>query len=198
MANISGNLSDNARLIIVNESDWSVESNTEESSGSFEITGLSAGDKTIISRATTGECLGFGNVTPTIPNPWQSIWDNTKFQLETSGSVGVWTGSAWRSDAFGEPVYARALQIEPKAGSTWHVGFRPTKVRITVTGITGTLSVNIYDEWMVPRASSSSYTNLVELDITWGFPDLYKVYFWLSGNSSTPDYTVSNIEWYVE
>jgi hypothetical protein len=62
MAKISGDISSNARLIIVKESDWTVESNTTETGGAFEVTGLASGVKTVISRAASGECAGFGNV----------------------------------------------------------------------------------------------------------------------------------------
>jgi len=62
MAKISGNISADARLIIVNESDWTVESNTTKTGGAFEVTGLASGAKTVISRAASGECAGFGNV----------------------------------------------------------------------------------------------------------------------------------------
>jgi hypothetical protein len=62
MAKISGHISNNARLIIVNESDWTVESNTTETGGTFEVTGLASGKKTVISRAASGEGVGFGNV----------------------------------------------------------------------------------------------------------------------------------------
>lgn len=61
---ISGTLSEDSRVIIVNESDWSVESNTQESSGSYEILSLASGTKTVIARANDGYSLGFGNVVP--------------------------------------------------------------------------------------------------------------------------------------
>jgi hypothetical protein len=72
MAKISGNISDNARLIIVKEADWTVESNTTETGGAFEIDNLTSGKKTIISRSAIGECEGYGNVTaiePAAPDP---------------------------------------------------------------------------------------------------------------------------------
>lgn len=69
MANISGNLSDDARLIIVKESDWTVESNTTESAGDFEVTDLLAGAKTVISIASSGEAVGYGGVTAVTPPP---------------------------------------------------------------------------------------------------------------------------------
>ena len=64
MAKISGNISADARLIVVKETDWVVESNTNKTAGAFEITGLDSGKKTVIARATSGECAGYGDVTP--------------------------------------------------------------------------------------------------------------------------------------
>jgi hypothetical protein len=62
MSNISGNTSSAARIIVVNESDWLVENNSQHSSGNFSIQNLAAGTKTIIARAIDGECYGYGNV----------------------------------------------------------------------------------------------------------------------------------------
>jgi hypothetical protein len=62
MANISGNISADARVIVVKESDWTVESNTTETGGAFEIIGLASGAKTVIARSSDGECYGYGNV----------------------------------------------------------------------------------------------------------------------------------------
>ena len=67
MAKISGNISADARLIIVKESDWTVESNTTETGGAFEVNGLTSGAKTVISRAASGECAGYGGVGPIVP-----------------------------------------------------------------------------------------------------------------------------------
>ena len=61
---ISGTLSDTARIIIIKESDWSIESNTEESSGSYEVDSLDSSYKWIISRKSDGEVLGYGYITP--------------------------------------------------------------------------------------------------------------------------------------
>jgi hypothetical protein len=63
MAKISGTLSNDARVLIVKESDWTLESNTEKSTGAFSVTGLSAGAKMLIARKSDGEAVGYGNVT---------------------------------------------------------------------------------------------------------------------------------------
>jgi hypothetical protein len=66
MARISGNLSHSARVIVVNESDWSVEYNGNKSAGNYIISGLeTSGNKTVIARLDGGEAMGYGNVTVT-------------------------------------------------------------------------------------------------------------------------------------
>ncbi len=60
---ISGSKSDLARVIILKESDWSIESNTIISgSGSYEIDSVTSGTKSIIARNDDGYVLGYGNV----------------------------------------------------------------------------------------------------------------------------------------
>ena len=60
---ISGNLSSDARVIIINESDWSLESNTTETAGSYEIS-VSDGQKLVVARKSDGELLAYGSVAP--------------------------------------------------------------------------------------------------------------------------------------
>ena len=59
---ISGTIGSDARIIIIKESDWSVESNTDESSGSFAVENLDSGKKTVIARKSDGEVLAYGNI----------------------------------------------------------------------------------------------------------------------------------------
>jgi len=54
---ISGALSEALRIVVINESDWSIESNTEES-GSYEADSLDSGYKWIIARKSDGEMFG--------------------------------------------------------------------------------------------------------------------------------------------
>lgn len=62
---ISGTKSETARIIILKESDWSIESNTVVSgSGAYEITGLVSGNKAIVAESDEGEVLGYGSVVP--------------------------------------------------------------------------------------------------------------------------------------
>ena len=60
---ISGTTSETARVIIIKESDWSIESNTVISgSGAYEVEDLEEGKKMVFARANNGGFKGFGNV----------------------------------------------------------------------------------------------------------------------------------------
>lgn len=60
---VSGNLTEDARIIVINEFDWSIESNTQETAGSYSIE-VTSGSKTIAARKSDGESIAYGNVTP--------------------------------------------------------------------------------------------------------------------------------------
>jgi hypothetical protein len=191
MAKISGNLNKEARILVFKESDWSLESNVIKSAGDYEVTGLDSGKKTVVSRIANGECECFGNVDAIVSNPWQSIWNNTKFEV----SDGTWTGSAWQSVSSG---WSQWLTIDVKSGSTWQEGFRPTKVRATLNPGVQNYIFSGYDVWMSARWDiTSDYNSLVEVNITWATQDLTRVHLEISGGSA-PQFTLSNLEWYVE
>ena len=60
---IAGTKSETARVMILKESDWSIESNTVISgSGSYEVSDLIEGQKLAVARAADGEITGFGNI----------------------------------------------------------------------------------------------------------------------------------------
>ena len=60
---ISGTKSETARIMILKESDWSIEYETVVSgSGAYEIDGLESGSKTVVARSNDGEMLGHGSV----------------------------------------------------------------------------------------------------------------------------------------
>jgi hypothetical protein len=64
MAKISGTVQESTRIIIIDEDTWTIESNTVET-GSYEITGLTSGKKTVIAQATDDyQTNGYGNITP--------------------------------------------------------------------------------------------------------------------------------------
>jgi len=62
---ISGTKSETARIIVLKESDWSIESNTVVSgSGAYEVETVDIESKTIIARNDDGCVKGYGSITP--------------------------------------------------------------------------------------------------------------------------------------
>jgi len=53
-----------ARIIIIEESGYTIESNTNESSGAYEVDALDSSDKLVVARKSDGEVSVYGNVTP--------------------------------------------------------------------------------------------------------------------------------------
>lgn len=63
---ITGTKTETARLIVLKESDWSVESTTVISgSGNYEVSALESSDKkSVIARKLDGEIIGYGDINP--------------------------------------------------------------------------------------------------------------------------------------
>jgi hypothetical protein len=62
---VKGTRSETSRIIVFDESDWSIEVNTVVSgSGAYEVETTDTGDRTIIARASDGEIVGYGGITP--------------------------------------------------------------------------------------------------------------------------------------
>ncbi len=62
---VKGTKSETSRIIVFDESDWSIEVNTVVSgSGAYEAEVADTGDRTVLARANDGELLGFGGITP--------------------------------------------------------------------------------------------------------------------------------------
>jgi len=61
---ISGTLSDAARIVVIKESDWSVEKCQECPAGYWSIGSLASGAKLVAGRKSDGEVVGYGNVSP--------------------------------------------------------------------------------------------------------------------------------------
>lgn len=62
---ISGVKSETTRVLVLDESDWSIESNTVVSgSGAYEVETSDTGNRTVLGRTNSGWTIGFGNITP--------------------------------------------------------------------------------------------------------------------------------------
>ena len=65
---IEGNAPDNTRIIVFDENDWSIESNTVES-GDYSVGGLADNNKLVVGRSSSGEVKSYGNVEPVAADP---------------------------------------------------------------------------------------------------------------------------------
>ena len=84
---VSGNLGEDSRIIVIDESDWSVESSTTETAGTYSIETLEAGKKTVIARKASGEGSMYGNVDAIkIPG-----YDEFEGPLDTTSTWDVFT-----------------------------------------------------------------------------------------------------------
>jgi len=63
---ISGTVGYPCRIIVVNESDWTIDANEEVGSvGPFSTSFTASGTKTVLAfESSSGEVVGFGSVTP--------------------------------------------------------------------------------------------------------------------------------------
>lgn len=102
---ISGTLSDAARIIVIKESDWSIESNTTESVGSYEITGLTPGAKLVQGRKSDGESMGYGSVTPKYSVGDRGLFAGSTGPVNTIEYITI--SSAGNSTDFGDLMVAR-------------------------------------------------------------------------------------------
>jgi len=118
---ISGTLSDDARIIVLEEVGWSLESNTEESAGVYEIEGLDDSNKLVIARKSNGNGIAYGFVTPIFYNASVIIDSNITWNThqDFSGLDVVITNGAIVT--LNQPSYqiiftANSLTIDSGAG----------------------------------------------------------------------------------
>jgi hypothetical protein len=136
MPYISGLNNKDGKIIIINESDWSVEI-TEDLDASpdtaYEKT-VTGGTKLVAFRRTSGEIEAYGNVTPSEtsiyapPEPeWISVFSNDYW---TSGVNSRWDGSKWVENG---PPGSIDMSRNSATYPSWWEGFRPTHIRVTGT-----------------------------------------------------------------
>jgi hypothetical protein len=188
---ISGTKSEISRIIILNESDWSIESNTVVSgSGAYEIDSLETGNKSVIARANDGEIIGYGGVASEYYAPaesWVAYFDSTKWEAEFEN--GTWDTDHWEPN-----VGSGGLSIRPING--WEVDFRPSKIRVTYTGtLIAALKLWAGSTDQYYLMEQLPYTSLDEVIIdfeTYDF-DITR----LSAGISSGYYEITNIEFLV-
>ena len=118
---------------------------------------------------------------------WVSYFDNTYWQIDSAFPVGNWDGSKWNSEDDGG---VQACLLE--AIGTWKNGYKPTRVRITLTGVSNVnmYFVNLNEETIIgPDQLIHSGS-----EVTLTFPDAYDMAYmgwYLTGSSP---FSITNIE----
>ena len=199
-------MNEDARIIVVQESDYTTEVTSDESAGDYEID-VTAGNKLVIARKANGHSLSYGNVaavdiapTPVWTSRFTSGVDLQEFTAFGSYHLGgQWVNPVpskaypgWEVTALTAPQYI----LQPIGG--WEVGFRPTKMRITweVTDGDGTMDeLGIKDAGFGQQFQVNDSSSLTEhsLSLT---QDIGGIEFLIGSQYEVADFHVTNIEFY--
>jgi len=183
-----------ARIIVINEGDWSVEKNVLASGIGVYDEVVASGSKTIISRDDQGKIEGFGGVIPISYSVagWESKFDTNYWE----GWYGdgephdtYWNGSAWQG---GDYYY----EIHLKAIGSWATDYRPTKVKMSISAdISGPSTVIVRDSSLNEIGNSGSgYVSGTEINLSFASAgDIYELYI-PTGNTTT---TCTSITFYA-
>jgi len=198
---ISGTKNATSRIIVMKESDWSIESNTIISgTGAYEIEVID-GAKTVLAESTSGETLGYGNVSPIYSAPvasWLTYFDDTYWEPATGMGLpqtGHWDGSKWVADQDTGGSNYWYLVIRPKG--SWATGFRPTTIR-TYFNLETVLPLQVYSASDSPGVPSiidiADYTEGTESAMGWTAGADIAAY-WIVAVPGA-QFEVTNIEFY--
>lgn len=176
---ISGLNNKAGKVIVIDESDWSVEANedvTAQPDNGYEIT-VAAGQKLVVFRQSTGEIEAYGNVTAYEPplgyDPLyydDSYWENYGETWQAQFVDGEWVSG----------LYSYNIELRP-IGS-WAIGFRPTSVRIYYDGDWSGKSGNImirgdqsYDH-IIGQTAIGTYTSGSNISLSFTTHDIGNLY----------------------
>ena len=105
---ISGTLNESARILVLKESDWSIESNVEKSAGDYEIENLVSGTKTVVAIDGNGEVVGYGMVSPEFYGGDRGVFGGGKNNESTVNTIEYITISIFgNATDFGDLVISR-------------------------------------------------------------------------------------------
>lgn len=111
---ITGNLADDARILVLSETNMSVEYNEATSAGEFEATDLTNNNKIILARKADGETFGYSGVTPVEYQSGPVIPTGDDF----STGINDWTMYISDADASMDWYENDSLRLSTNAGST--------------------------------------------------------------------------------
>lgn len=209
---ITGNLNEDARIIILQESDYTTEATAEEIAGDYAID-VAAGNKTVIARKANGHSISYGNVAAEDIAP-QPVW-TSYFTYGSDWREFTEQGNYHEQGEWVDPVPGKAYPgyhvtclavyqyvLTPAGVGTWHEGYRPTKVRVTWESTVeppgdygmywmGGYYGNFATAWEVDTSLSS-----VEHDLPAFTEDVFAISFRPGSGYEVGDFYVTNIEFY--
>jgi len=125
--------------------------------------------------------------------PWVSYFDNTCWDPRFVG-YGTWDGSKWIS-GFAGGHYG----FNQDAQGAWYVGYRPTKMKITFSGVPA-VSLCVFDanNDIMALYDTCNYTSEAEITLSWGAHDLAKFTASTDGCGTENEWYITNIEFSEE
>lgn len=104
---ISGNLGEDSKIIIINESNWDTDTTSDEVSGNYEVT-TSAGNKLVTARKSDGHSVSYGDVEPILTPGDRGVFAGGASTASNTISY-ITISSTGDSDNFGDLTDAKGM-----------------------------------------------------------------------------------------
>lgn len=171
---ISGSNSEESRIIVVDESDWSIEANEVTSAGNYEILDLSSGQKLVASRKADGETIAYGAVPSVYYEPLVDPNAGIVWNSRSSAADNVWTGVCWSPElslfcAVAQSGSAATRVMTSSDGISWSTATAP---ELAWKGICWSPELSLF------VAVSQMYTMYSSNGINWTQVDSTHNYSW--------------------
>lgn len=133
--------------------------------------------------------------TPTPPSPWTQILTDAYWEAPAYGIPPQWTmtwdGEKWLVVIGGSTECFNWPQLNPKTGTTWSVGYRPTKARVTFTGGTSPIKIGFCAVGSITLGHNLNCVSPQEIDLDFSADlDIYML------DTTNIGMYVTNIEFY--
>lgn len=148
-----------------------------------------------------GETPSYGPNNPPTADGWYDMTDDTYWESPSPvGEGGVafcsWNGSVWVTNYLGMyDINSYNFELNPKSGTTWANGFRPSQIRVTHTSsdpFSNALDVKDISQNTIGTGNFSP--SPVTIGLSFGeSSDIYT----LSGGDDNSSYTLTKIEFYI-
>ena len=126
---------------------------------------------------------------------WTAYFDNTKWAIIDEGAWNV--GGWWDSEL---KFSLEQISLEPIG--LWYIDYRPTKMRVTFTGMTPTSTrffaledTNFDSIYSLNTPAPPGYTSLTEVELTWHGENIKQ--FEIKAFDTSGAWKLTNIEFFI-